>query len=143
MEMNINWMAILVAVVANFILGFLWYTPLFGKAWAKENGFDTSVKPASGELAKGMIFMVIGNFFLAYVLAHNIAAWGYVPGIKEMPMFGNIMSSAVFTWLGFYLPVDLGTVAWERKSWKLFAINTGYHLAMLLVASTILTYMQY
>jgi hypothetical protein len=143
MEMNISWTGILVSVVANFILGFLWYTPLFGKAWAKENGFDITRKPTSGELGKGMTIMVIGNFFLAYVLAHNIAAWGYVPGIKEMPMVGNIMSSAVFTWLGFYVPVDLGTVAWERKSWKLFFINTGYHLVMLILASAILTYMQY
>ena len=76
--------AILVAVVANFILGFLWYTPLFGKAWAKELGFDMSVKPPASTLVKGMIFMVIGNFFLAYVLAHNIAAWSFVPGIDKM-----------------------------------------------------------
>jgi hypothetical protein len=83
-EMHINWVAILVAVVANVILGFIWYTPLFGKAWAKELGFDTTVKPASGELAKGMIFMVIGNFLMAYVFANNMAAWSYVPGNKEM-----------------------------------------------------------
>lgn len=137
-ELGINFTAILVAVVANFVLGFIWYTPLFGKAWAKENGFDTSVKPASGELAKGMIFMVIGNFFLAYVFAHNIAAWSFVPGTKEMSSTVSILNSTVFTWLGFYLPVDLSTVAWERKSWKLFGINTSYHFLMLLVASVIL-----
>jgi hypothetical protein len=140
-EMNINIVAILVAVVANFILGFLWYTPLFGKAWAKEMGFDTSVKPAGGQIAKGMIFMIIGNFFLAYVFAHNIAAWSYVPGMEAMSPAMKIANSTVFTWLGFYLPVDLSTVAWENKSWKLFAINTSYHFMMLLVASVILTYM--
>ena len=142
MEMNINIFAILVAVVANFILGFIWYTPLFGKAWAKEMGFDINIKPAAGEMAKGMTIMIIGNFFLAYVFAHNIAAWSYVPGASEMSATSNIMSSTIFTWLGFYLPVDLGTVAWERKSWKLFGINTGYHFMMLLVASLILTLMK-
>lgn len=141
MEMHINMMAVLVAVAANFALGFIWYTPLFGKAWAKENGFDTSIKPTGGEMAKGMIFMVIGNFLMAYVFAHNIVAWSYVPGTKEMSAVSNIMSSTIFTWLGFYLPVDLGAVAWEKKSWKLFGINTGYHFMMLLVASLILTYM--
>ncbi|HTJ50551.1 MAG TPA: DUF1761 domain-containing protein [Cyclobacteriaceae bacterium] len=140
-EMHINITAILVAVVANFFLGFIWYTPLFGKAWAKEMGFDTSVKPPTSDLIKGMIFMVIGNFFLAYVFAHNIAAWGYVPGVKEMPKMSNVMSSTIFTWLGFYFPVDIGAVAWEKKSWKLFGINTSYHFVMLLVASLILTYM--
>jgi hypothetical protein len=35
--------------------------------------------------------------------------------------------AAFFTWLGFFFPVDLGSVAWERKSWKLLFINTRYH----------------
>jgi hypothetical protein len=140
-ELHISITAILVAVVANFILGFLWYTPLFGKAWAKEMGFDTSVKPPASALAKGMIIMLIGNFFLAYVFAHNIAAWSFVPGIKDIPVGANIAQSAIFTWLGFYLPIDLNGIAWENKSWKLFFINTGYHLAMLVVASVILTLM--
>lgn len=140
-ELSINYIAILVAVVANFFLGFVWYTPLFGKAWAKEMGFDTTIKPSGGQMAKGMIFMVIGNFLMAYVFAHNIAAWSFVPGIDELGDIGNIMNSAIFTWLGFYLPVDIGVVTWEQKSWKLFWINTGYHLVMLLVAATILVYM--
>lgn len=140
-ELSINYIAILVAVVANFFLGFIWYTPLFGKAWAKEMGFDTTIKPSGGQMAKGMIFMVIGNFLMAYVFAHNIAAWSFVPGIEELGDIGNIMNSAIFTWLGFYLPVDIGVVTWEQKSWKLFWINTGYHLVMLLVAATILVYM--
>lgn len=140
-ELSINYIAILVAVVANFFLGFIWYTPLFGKAWAKEMGFDTTIKPSGGQMAKGMIFMVIGNFLMAYVFVHNIAAWSFVPGIEELGDIGNIMNSAIFTWLGFYLPVDIGVVTWEQKSWKLFWINTGYHLVMLLVAATILVYM--
>lgn len=140
-EMHIDLVAILVAVVANFILGFIWYTPLFGKVWAKEMGFDTSMKAKSSEMARGLIFMVIGNFFLAYVLAHNIAAWSYVPGTAEMSPASKVMNSTVFTWLGFFLPVDLSTVAWEKRSWKLFGINTSYHFMMLLIASLILTLM--
>lgn len=138
MEMQINYVAILVATVANFILGFLWYTPLFGKAWAREQGFDTSVKPTSGELSKGLIITLIGTFFLAYVFAHNIAAWTFVPGTEDATAVAAILSASIFTWLGFFLPVDLSTVAWERKSWKLFAINTTYHLATLFLAATIL-----
>jgi hypothetical protein len=140
-ELNISIVGILVAVVANFFLGFLWYTPLFGKAWAKENGFDTTTKPPGGAIAKGMIFMVIGNFFLAYVFAHNIAAWNFVPEAKDMAPAMKILNSTLFTWLGFFLPGDLSRVAWEKASWKLFGINTGYHFMMLLVASVILHYM--
>jgi len=141
MEFQINYVAVLVAVVANFFLGFLWYTPLFGKAWAKEMGFDMSVKATGGQMAKGLIFMVIGNFFMAYVFAHNIEAWSFVPDMDQMSANIKILNAAVFTWLGFYVPIDLSRVAWEKSSWKLFFINTGYHLAMLLVAATILTMM--
>lgn len=137
MELQINYAAIAVAVVVNFFVGFLWYTPLFGKAWAKEMGFDTSVKPTTGQLARGLTLMLIGNFLLAYVFAHNMAAWTFVPGTDEMGASGTILSSAIFTWLGFFVPVDLERIAWENKSWKLFAINGGYHLVMLLVAATI------
>jgi len=140
-EMGINLSAILVAVVANFILGFIWYTPLFGNAWAKEMGFDKSVKPTGGQMAKGMILMVIGNFFMAYVFAHNIAAWGYVPGVKEMSPMANISNAAVFTWLGFYVPVVLSAVGWENRSWKLFFINAGYHLVSLFLVAAILMFM--
>ncbi len=139
MEMHINMMAVLVAVVANFIFGFIWYTPLFGKAWAQEMKFDTSVKPPSSEMAKGMIFMVIGNFLMAYVFASNMMAWSHVP--NEMSTLENILSAAGFTWLGFYLPGDLGSTVWEKKSMKLFAINTGYHFGTLLIAAIVLTYM--
>jgi hypothetical protein len=141
-QLGINMVAILIAVVANFILGYLWFSPLFGKAWAKEMGMDMSVKPPTSVMVRGMIFMVIGNFFLAYVFAHNIAAWSFVPGMDKMSVPLQIANSTVFTWLGFYLPMDLSTVAWENKSWKLFFINTGYHFMMLLVASVIITYMR-
>lgn len=137
-SLHINYVAILVAVVANFFFGFLWYTPLFGKAWAKENGFDMSVKPKPGEMARGMIFMVIGNFLMAFVFAHNLAAWSFVPGADQMSTASNVISSSVFTWLGFFVPTDLGTVAWEKKSWKLFFINTTYHLLTLVILAVVL-----
>ena len=140
-EFHISFVAIIVATVANFLLGFVWYTPLFGKAWAKELGFDMTVKPPSSVMIKGMIFMVIGNFFMAYVFASNNAAWSFVPGMTEMSPIAKIGNATFFTWLGFYLPGDLSRVAWEKASWKLFGINTGYHFMMLLVAAVIITYM--
>lgn len=140
-SIQINFVAIAVAVVANFILGFLWYTPLFGKRWGKEMGYDMNNKPKTSDFVKGMVFMVIGNFLLAFVLSHNMAAWSFVPETKSMTPMANVMSASIFTWLGFYFPGDLGSVAWERKSWTLFFINTGYHLASLFVVASILTFM--
>ena len=140
MELEINYTAIIVAVVINFILGFIWYTPLFGKAWAKEMGYDPNEQPEKSTMLKGMAFMVIGNFLFAYVFAHNIAAWEFVPGMDEMSLTASALNAAIFTWLGFYFPDELGATVWEKKSWKLFGINTGYHLASLIVVAFILTY---
>ncbi|HNE62490.1 MAG TPA: DUF1761 domain-containing protein [Saprospiraceae bacterium] len=137
---KINIIAILIAVVVNFILGWLWYTPLFGKLWGREMGYDMNEKPASSELMKGMVFMIIGNFLFAWVLAHNMAAWSFVPGTNENIATTNAIMAAVFTWLGFYFPGDLGSTSWEKKSWTLFFINTGYHLVSLLVVALIISY---
>jgi len=139
--LGINYVAVVVATVANFIFGFLWYTPLFGKAWAREMGIAVDRKPTAAELGKGMTFMVIGNFLMAYVFAHNNAAWTFVPGMDQMSTASTVLSASIFTWLGFYLPTDLSVVAWEGKSWKLLFINTTYHLLMLVIAATILVMM--
>ena len=46
---EINWIAVLVAAVACFLLGGLWYSPaLFGRIWNAENGGP----PQSGHPAK-------------------------------------------------------------------------------------------
>ena len=140
-QIKINFLAIFIAVAANFILGALWYMPLFGKIWAKEMNFDTSNKPKMSDMMKGMISMLVGNFLFAWVLAHNIAAWSFVPGTETLSPTANILMSAIFTWMGFFLPVDLGAIFWEKKSFKLFAINTGYHLVSLLVVSAVLILM--
>ena len=47
--------------------------------------------------------------------------------------------AAFFTWLGFYLPQDLGRIAWENASWKLFFINTCYHFLSLFIAAMIVS----
>lgn len=143
-NIHINMLAVLVAVVANFVFGFLWYTPLFGKAWAKEMGFDLTKKPPASALIKGMVFMVIGNFLMAYVFAHDIAVWNPVTWGQPdsgMSPFQSGATGAFFVWLGYFVPVDLSAVAWEGKSWKLFGINTVYHFLSLLIAGVILSYM--
>jgi hypothetical protein len=134
-ELQLSFTAIGVATLASFIIGFLWYSVLFGKAWAKEMNMPMESRPAAGVMIKSLIMNLIGCFLLAFVFAHNTAAWGFVPGIDEMSTGMQIGNAAVFTWLGFFVPVDINTVAWEGKSWKLFFINTSYHFMMVLVSA--------
>lgn len=144
-DIHISFLAIGIAVAAHFIFGFIWYTPLFGKAWAKEMGHPTDMKVTGGMMAKNLIVNLIGNFLLAWVLAHNIAAWdprswGYHSDC--MPGAASAIMSAVFTWIGFFVPQSLNDVTWGMKSWKLFFINTFYHLLMLLIVSFILVFVK-
>jgi hypothetical protein len=47
-------------------------------------------------------------------------------------------SAGFWTWIGFYVPLLLGGVAWENKSWRLFCINAAHAFVMLQVVGMIL-----
>jgi len=142
MEPNIpiNMTAVLVAIVANFIFGAIWYMPLFGKAWAKEMKMDLNQKPPKSVMYRGMLIMVIGSFLMTYVFAHNIFVWNHFM-TSPIPAMQNAWMAAFFTWLGFFLPQDLGRIAWEGSSWKLFFINTVHHFLSLFIVAIILCMM--
>ena len=95
-------------------------------------------------MMKGMIFMIIGSFLMAYVFAHNMAVWNPVTWGQPdagMSLGQTAGMAAFFTWLGFYFPGDLGRVAWAKHSWKLFFINTAYNFISLLVVAIIIASM--
>ena len=137
--MHPNMTGILIAVVVSFFLGWLWYGPLFGKAWAKELGISMDQKPPAGVIIKGMVIMVIGCFLTAWVLASDGMAWRMVPGMgmgeASVVKFGFM--GGFFTWLGFYLPQHLSRLAWENKSMKLFWINALHSFIMLILVGII------
>jgi hypothetical protein len=140
MELKINIVAVLVAVAVNFVLGFVWYAVLFAKAWAKEMGYDPNMRPDKSTMLKGMALMIIGNFLFAWVLAFYLAGWQYIPGAKGMSPLVTGANSAISVWVGFYVPVHLSRIVWEKHSWKLFFINSGYHLVATAVVALILSY---
>ncbi|PJZ48262.1 DUF1761 domain-containing protein [Leptospira saintgironsiae] len=135
----LNYLAILVGVLANVVIGFLWFGPIFGKVWAKEMGLDNK-EPDNKAMIKSLVIMIIGSFLTAYVLAHSLFVWKpsswNLPGDGPAWMYGAY--AAFYTWLGFYIPMLLGSVAWESKSWRLFFINAGYNLASLAAIGLIL-----
>lgn len=139
MEIEVNMLGIAIAVGVNFILGWLWYGPLFGKAWAVEMRMDMTKKPEASVMIRGMVMMIVGNFLMAYVMAHDIFAWSNVPGMESMSGLGAISSTAFFIWLGYYVPTHIGATTWENKSWKLTGINLSYHLVTLFVAAYAIT----
>ncbi len=138
-------LALVIATLAFFVFGFLWYTPLFGKVWAKEMGFERDkMNVTAGFMVRSLILNFLGNFLLVFVLAHNTQAWDARAWGHELNFVNDTTAavmSAFFTWLGFFLPQDLNTVTWHMKSWKLFWINTTYHLLSLMLVSFILVFL--
>lgn len=144
-NIHISFLAIGLAVVAHFIIGFVWYTPLFGKIWAKEMGFSRDMPVSKSFFIRSILLNLFGNLLLAWVLAHNIAAWNPKTWGVDASFVSPAMSaisSALFTWLGFFLPQNFTGVTWEMKSWKLFLINASYQLIALLVVAFILVFVK-
>jgi Protein of unknown function (DUF1761) len=140
MPLKINIIAILVAVFANFIIQMIWYTALFSKAWSKEMGYDPNMRPNQKQMLRGMLLTFLGTFLFVWVLAFYLAGWKYIPGANEMSPFVTGINSAISVWVGFFVPVQLSRIVWEKHSWKLFLINSGYHFVATMVVSLILSY---
>ena len=126
---EINWIAVVVAAVASFLLGGLWYSPaLFGKVWQREAGLtDEQIK--NGNMAK--------IFGLSLLLA-LLAAWNFANFLGPRPsvVFGTAVgASAGLLWVGASFGINY---LFERKSFKLFAINAGYHTLQFLIFGLII-----
>jgi hypothetical protein len=125
---NLNWLAIIVAALSAFMLGFIWYSLLFSKRWMKENGFtEESMKGANMVKIFGLslLAMIFASFNLAMFVGKDTgASFGALAGF--LAGFGW-----VFTFMGV-------TYLFERKSLALFLINAGYSVVSLTVMGLII-----
>lgn len=125
--------------VANMIVGFLWYGPLFGKPWSKLMGWGEMTPEKMVEIQKkarpAYIATFIGALLMSYVMAHAV-----IFGSTYTGTFGVIggMTAAFWYWLGIVVPVTMGTVFWDGKPWKLWFINAGYYLVVMLIMGAVL-----
>jgi hypothetical protein len=116
---NANLLAILVAAATGFLIGGLWYGPLFGKAWMAEHGF-TEEQLRTGNMVKiyglTFAFSVLSALFLGHLLS----------AVDASPR-ATIMISVGIS-LGYIIPAIGTNYLFSRKSGKLFAIDAGYWL---------------
>jgi hypothetical protein len=133
----INYYAVLIATIAGYALGALWYGPLFGKAWIGLMGWPAEKVEAmkSQSQVQSYILMLVGQLVMSFVLAHSL-----IFASEYLDIYGwqaGIMAG-FWSWLGFIAPVQMGSVLWDGKSWKLFGLNTSYYLVSLLLMGVIL-----
>ena len=143
-QIHVNWMAVVVAVVASFFFGWLWYGPLFGRKWAALMKFPPDMKPEAKVMVHDMALMVIGTFLTSYTLVFLSDSWrpSVWGGGEDAPGYVYGFLAGLWTWLGFYVPMQLSAVAWEGKGWGLFGINAAYCFLNLQLIAMILAYMR-
>jgi hypothetical protein len=136
----VNLLAVVVSVAVSFVVGAIWYGPLFGKTWASSMGYPS--QPSTNEIVRGSLFNIIGLFLMAYVLAHIVEVWTpstWGRGENQSPAVYGFYAG-FFMWLGFVMPLLLNSVGFERKSWTAFAIQLGYQFVSLQIMGMILSY---
>jgi hypothetical protein len=131
MEVHVNYLAVFVAALANYILATIWYAFLFAKLWKSLTGI-TDMKPAP----MNMILAFVGSLVMSFVLFHAIVFGNAY--LRMSGVAGGIMCG-FFNWLGFIAPVTMTNVLYEKRSWKLWLLDNAFWLVSLLVMGSILS----
>ena len=129
MSFSVNILAVVVAVVANMVLGMLWYSKaLFAKQWLKLIGkSEAQLKGAQQAMGLAVLVSLVEAYFLA-VLINNLGANTLLGGAKV----GGLV------WLGFIATTMLNEVIFEGRSSKLYQIQVGYQLVSFVIMGALL-----
>lgn len=140
--MQINYVGIIAATVAQFACGFLWYGPLFGKLWGKIHGFDKLPRETQQKMMKEITPFYGVQFLVTLVISFVMSLF-----ITNLPADWNPYGLAFFFWLGFTAPAQVGAVIFggTDKKWigPKIAIQAGGALLCLEVAAFVLTLLPY
>jgi hypothetical protein len=128
--MKTNYPAVVVAAIAYWFLGALWYALLFSKPWmALEHMTDEQARSMNPVLPYVISFLL--NVLIAFVLA-QLCLWRNANTAARGAALG------IFLWVGFVGPITYTTYMYEMRPWQLFAINGFYPLVGLCLMGAIL-----
>lgn len=115
--MDVNWLAVCLAALSAFVLGGLWYGPLFGKAWLKANAKPEDA-PMEGHPAK-----VFGGAFVLSLIAAAVFALflGRDPGLQFATQAG---AAAGLGWVATSYGINY---LFAGRKLGLWLIDGGYH----------------
>ena len=133
----LNYLAILVAALAAFFIGFMWHGPVFGKVWLKlMNISEKEIEKGKKEMAGKMPVYMISAFLQQVVVASAIALLVSATGVTAA-VDGALL--AFVCWLGFIATTLLNGVLWEKRTVPLYLFNIAYHFVSLVVITLIVT----
>lgn len=129
---SINWLAVVVATLASFMLGALWYSLLFKKTWIREVGMSEETMKQGANMAK-----IFGTcLVLTAVMAFGMAAMIYGHG-KGLMDWKHGMLFGLFVGVCFVAASTGINYLYQRKSFLLWAIDAGYQVAFLAMMGAI------
>ena len=114
---QINWLAVIAAAVSAFLLGGLWYSVLFGKAWMAASGV-TEERAAQANQAKVFGIAFIWSLLGAYVFAMFLG---------PEPAFGFATAAGFAAGLFWVAGSFAINYQFEQRPARLLIINGGYH----------------
>src|SRR6266516_2242852 len=131
---HVNYVAVLVAAVAVFVLGWLWYSPLlFYKPWMRLRGMDPVAAMVGAKMPGGKLLIELARcLVLAYIIARLVIPLGVTGWL------GAVELGLVF-WIACPVILLTGSVLWENVPWKVAAIHSGDWLVKMLVIPIIVS----
>lgn len=134
MEVQVNYLAVFLAMVVSMVIGTIWYAkPVFGRAWMKLVNLDES-KMKKGAV-KAMSITVILSLLTAYVMAHLT----YMSSqFFTVPMLQAGVTTAFWVWLGISMTGMVMQGLFEQRPGKLMLLNVGNQLITLLAMGLII-----
>jgi len=132
MEIQVNYLAVLIASIVPMIIGGLWYSPLL---FAKQ--FMALIGKTEEELKKGFNpardygLSFVSSLVMSFVLAH------FVHYAQASTIAGGLQAG-FWSWLGFVVTTNSSTVIFEQRKSGLYFLNMGYNLICLLIMGAIL-----
>lgn len=131
---EINYWAVLVAGIASFFLGGLWYSPaLFENAWMNAHGYQPEqVKTIQSSLGA----LGFGATFLSYIAVAFVFAL-LVTGLDVRTVGGGLMLGAL-VWFGFVATTGLAVNLFSDRPIGAWLIDAGFQFVFLLLTGLIL-----
>lgn len=135
--MGASLVTILVATVAAWVFGAVWYGVL-GKQWMAAAGLtEDQIKGESGRPSPvPFVISFVLEFVMAYVLA---VLFLHVTG--EGLSLSTALSAAFFLWLGLVATTLTINHRYAMQPWSLTVIDGGHWLGVLLVMAAVMALM--
>jgi small-conductance mechanosensitive channel len=131
---DVNYLAVLVAALAAFLLGGLWYTALFGRKWRELQGItEEKVKEMQARRPPAAFF---GGMMASYLILALAMAWLF--GGLGIDSAASGMIAGLLIWLGPAAAIGMTGHLASDKPIGVYAIDTSFQLLYLIGMGAIL-----